>query len=131
MSEINDLYIVASRKKYTFPTGRGTATTYDLFDLTLKELDAAAVTINNEIEKTGAKSFLGKKSAVDQELVNKLEILKYVIATKEAEADALKLAREKREQAAKLRDLIERKKESQLEGLTVEELEKRLAESLA
>lgn len=62
------------------------------------------------------------------ELKEKVEIIEAVFAFKAELRDKAKRAQEKSQQKQKLLDLIEKKKNQALEGLSEEELLKKLAE---
>ena len=125
MSEIN-LFEEASRCKLRFQSKAGFITTEDLWDLSLKSLDEIAVGVNEKIAKTEKSSFLTPKSTPSKELTLSLNILIHIITVKQAEAKATKEAAEKRAKKAKLVELLERKKDMALEGMSEEDLLKEI-----
>ena len=122
----NDMFIQASRDKFRFESAKGSLTTEDLWDLNLTSLDAVAIALDEKIQKLGRKSFVEKRTTSTSELSTKLEIVKFVIETKQAEAEERKLKAEKASQKEFLKTLLERKKMAQLEGLSVEDIQKQL-----
>lgn len=123
MSEIN-LFEEASRCKLRFQSKAGFITTEDLWDLSLKSLDEIAVGVNEKIAATEKSSFLTPKTNPSKELTLALNILVHIITVKQEEARLTREAAEKRAKKAKLLELIEKKKDSALEGMSVEDLMK-------
>ena len=123
MSESN-IFEDASRLKLRFPSKAGQITTEDLWDLSLKSLDEIAISINDKITATEKSSFLTPKTNPSKELTLALNILVHIITVKQEEARRTKEAAEKRAKKAKLLELIEKKKDSALEGMSVEDLMK-------
>jgi len=131
MDSQNHPFIVASKTKLRFPSGRGHLQVDDLWDLSLKDLDAMAVSIDASLAKTGGKTFLEnpdrRVSAERDEQALRLDLLKLVIEIKQNEN---KERRAKSELAARrlfLEGLKEKKQISQLESLSVEEIDAQLA----
>lgn len=126
-TNINQLFIIAARKKYRF----GNVTVEDLFDLNLSALDTIAVTLDEKIQKAGRKSFVEKRTASTTELENQLEIVKFVIDTKQTEAEEKKNREKKAAQLEFLHNLKKEKELKQLEGLSIEEIDKQIAAASA
>jgi len=134
MSE--QLFILASRKKYRFPTLKGgEMVTEQLWELELisdkdgvTTLDTVAKTLNGQVKSFNEESFVAEKTTNAKDAENRLELVKFVIATKKHE-EKLKLAR-KELRAAKEEtvEALKAKKSEALKSLTVEELEAKLAE---
>lgn len=126
----NDLFIKATRAKLRFNTGRGQLTTEDLFELTLKDLDRVGQAIIAEL-KPGSTSLLEnpdpKVSAASAENDLRLEIIKFVIATKQEENKAAVAASLNRRQREFLVSLKEKRQIDAMESLTVEEIDAQLA----
>ena len=126
MSETN-IYKIAFRKKLRFDTFRGIIDVEDLFDLTLQDLDKIASTIADKIEST-SKSSVFENKQVDSEAQLAYDIVADVFKTKQDEAKEKTLAEAKRQKRARIQELIQRKKESAMEELDIEQLEALLAE---
>ena len=129
---INELFIKASKLKLRFSSTKGLLTTEDLWDLPLTStrgqvnLDQLAINSHSGIEQQPTVSFVS--AVVKQESLDelRLEILKYVIATKQ-EANRINVASvAKAEEKRKLLALIQRKQENSLEALSEEDLVARL-----
>jgi hypothetical protein len=122
-----DMFVTAARKKYRFNSGKGQLTTEDLFDLSLAALDDIAVALDKQVSETGRKSFISRRTESDTVPATKLEIVKFVIETIQAENDAKKDRADRAAQKEFLRDLLKKKQMQQLEGLPAEEIQKQLA----
>lgn len=123
----DNLFVTATRKKLRFPTNKGEIPVEDLWDLSLTSLDAVAVNLDDQIQKGGRKSFIGRRDTTASVNETKLDIVKVIIEVKQAEAEAAKTRAEKASQKEFLNSLLEKKKIAQLEGLSVDEIEKQLA----
>lgn len=127
----NDSFIQASRLKLRFNTTRqqGIAVE-DLWNLTLKSLDEIGQTVIAAI-KPGQSSLLSnpdpKVNAVNAENELRLEIIKTIISTKEAENSAAvsKAANERRKEM--LTELLQKKQIGALEEKSIEQLKAELA----
>ena len=128
---MEELFLKASKKKLRFETRQGNATVEDLWDYNLESLNGIAQKVNKTLKDSAEESFIAAKPKGNAELELKLEVLKYIISVKLAEADEKKVRAEKQAQAATLKSILEVKKLEQVQALSVEELEKRLAEVLS
>ena len=115
------MFEIATRKKYRFPF-RGSITSEDLWDLSLAKLDTVYKTLSKEAktEKEEESLMDGKKE--DQDLLNKLDIVKHVFNVKKTEAEAEANAIEKKRQKERLLELIAKKQDAALADKSVEEL---------
>lgn len=123
----NDLFVTAARKKFRFDSNRGQLSTEDLFDLKLEALDTIAIALDKKINEAAGKSFVKTRAASTTELDTQLEIVKFVIATKQAEDEAKKVRVAKDSQRAFLNELLQKKRVEQLEGLSLDEIQAQLA----
>ena len=122
----NNMFIKASREKMRFESGRGSVSVEDLWDFNLSALDNIAVSLDEKIQKAGRKSFVDKRTPSTSAAVTQLEIVKFVIETKQAEDEARKTRAEKAGQKDFLKSLLEKKRMEQLEGLSAEEIQKQI-----
>lgn len=115
------MFEIATRKKYRFPF-RGSITSEDLWDLSLAQLDTVYKTLSKEAktEKEEESLMDGKKE--DQDLLNKLDIVKRVFNVKKTEAEAAANAMEKKRQKERLLELIAQKQDAALADKSIEEL---------
>lgn len=129
---MNDIYKFAAQHALRFPTVRGTLMVENLFQLPLTsdsgfDLDTIAKDVNAELKAAGEESFVTSK--VDprkRPLEVMLEILKDVIATKQAQAAALLKRQEKAAERRQILDAIGAKKGELLTASSLEDLEKKL-----
>lgn len=131
---MSEIYKFAAQNRLRFPSKVGDLTVEQLFDLPLKsgsgrDLNSIAIAINNQLKAVGEESFVEDNSADPHKaaLTVKLDILKDVIATKQAENRAVLAKREKAEQRKKILDAIAAKKDQQMSQASLDELEKKLA----
>ena len=119
-----NLFEIATRNNYQFPF-RGMINVIDLWDLPLTNLDSVFKTLNAEIKKSEEESLLNTKSTEDEEISNKIDIVKYIVSVKLAE----KKAREdNKKNAERLLEIKAKREDAALENLSDEELDKALAE---
>lgn len=126
--ETNSLFIRASRLKLRFNTPRGSITVEDLWDLPLTSttgkinLDQLAVNAFNGIEKQPQVSFVSTVTKGECLDTLRLEILKYVIAAKQAENKAKVDASAKAAEKQQLLELLKEKQKHKLTELSEEDL---------
>ena len=117
---------IAIRNKYRFPY-KGMVSVEDLWDLNVTQLDGIFKTLNAQVKQEKEESLLTTKSAADTELETKISIIRYIVATKQAEAEKTKQAKAAKAEAQKLMDIIGRKQDEALEHMSIEELQAKLA----
>lgn len=119
-------YKLATQKKLRFQTNKGLLSTEQLWDLSLTDLDALAVSLEEEYKQSGKKSFLVVKSVKDKTAKLRFDIVLDVLTSKVEEHQALTEAKEVKEHNEKILTLIADKKDESLKGKSVKELEKML-----
>lgn len=117
------MYKEASKQKLTVQTSKGLLSVQQLWDLSLSDLDALAVSLEAEHNASGKKSFLQTKSVKDKTAKLKFDIVLDILQTKVEEADALSKAKEIKEHNQKILTLIAEKTDESLKGKTVKQLE--------
>jgi len=123
-----DLYKKAAIEKWRFETIQGSIMVEDLFDLPLTSrranLNDVAKIINKQIKDADEEDFVSTANNVTNVLREKLELVKDIITTKQAEIDAREneLALIQRKQY--LKSLIAEKKGDIDKGKSLEDLEK-------
>lgn len=122
MSSVN-LFEAAARGKFRFPF-HGNISCEDLWDLSVENLDLVYQTLEAQAEQQPKKSLLATSSKTNLILAQKIEIVKYIVSTKLAEAEARKQAAADKEHRQKIMALIEQKNYEALSSLPVEELKK-------
>jgi 6-pyruvoyl-tetrahydropterin synthase len=116
------LFEKAAKQKLRFNSNKGLLNTEDLFDLSLTSLDNIAKGIYKQLKDEAEVSFISKKSSASSELELKLDIVKYVIEYKVSLDEANKKRAETNARKQKIEEILLRKKETELENLSVEEL---------
>lgn len=116
------MFETAARRKYRYPY-KGTITTEDLWGLKVQQLDEVYKALNAESKLSDGDSLLVTKSTEDEDLSNKIEIVKHIVAIKFAEANAAKQLAANREQKQRLLEIIDSKKSAALSEMSVDELQ--------
>lgn len=127
----------ASRKKFRFDSVQGSLTVEDLWDIPLTwtrsahkaNLDSIAKELNKQLKEEDIESFVIKKVAVDEEISQKFELVKHIIAVRLAETEAADVIKRNKEKKHLLLGIIAQKENEQLMGSSLEEL-KSMVESL-
>jgi len=131
----NNVFLLAARHKYRFGSVNGDLLAEQLFDLPLTsrtglDLDTIARTINASLKEAGEESFVNTRNKANPSrtvLVNKLELVKTVIAVKEAEAEAKQDEKAKAARRAELREALADRQRDNLRSMSEEELKEQLA----
>ena len=119
---ITNIFEAATKEKYRFPF-KGMISVEDLWDLKLQDLDSVFKSLNKQKKQNDEESLLQVKTAEDQELANKIQIVKYIVKFKQEEIEERLQAKDKKEYNQKLLELIERKQNEELAGKSIEELQ--------
>ena len=123
----NELFINATRDNYQFPF-RGMINVIDLWDLSLTNLDSVFKTLNAEAKKSEEESLLNTKSKEDEEISNKIEIVKYIVSVKLDEKKKREDAKKNAEMRQRLLEIKAKRQDAALENMSDEDLDKALAE---
>ena len=124
---MSDMFEKAVTGKYRFPY-KGQIAVEDLYDLSLGSLDTVFKTLNAEVKKTDEESLLQTKSAEDDILATKIEIVKYIFNEKLEEKKNQQEAAERKEKKQKIMQIIATKQDEALQNASVEDLQKMLDE---
>lgn len=122
-----NLFEIATRNRYRF-NYKGVMTVEDLWNLNVEALDAIFKTLNRQKKTADEDSLLTTKSAEDTELANKIELVKYIVSVKLAEAAERVSSAEKKAQRDKIMEIVAKKKDKALEDMGIDELMKKLEE---
>lgn len=135
---MSNIYKQAAQQKLRFESKRDLLTTEDLFTLPLSQgeinLRDLAITVNKKLAKsdTDIPDFLADdqkaQTAEQQTYQLQLDVLKDIIETRKEEITAATNAQKRNQERAAIRDLIAKKKQENLEGLSLDELEEKLQE---
>ena len=131
----NDLFCLATRKKFRFETPQGQLTTEDLWSLPLTttspnkaNLDDIAISLNKKVRENGdTTSFVKKTTKSNDELQAKFDIVLHVIKVKQEEAEVEATKQENRIKKQRIMEMIEQKKDAEMSQKSVEELTALLA----
>ena len=123
----NELFINATRNNYQFPF-KGMINVIDLWDLSLTNLDSVFKTLNAEAKKSEEESLLNTKSKEDEEISNKIEIVKYIVSVKLDEKKKREDAKKNAEMRQRLLEIKAKRQDAALENMSDEDLDKALAE---
>lgn len=121
-----DNFKEASKLKLRFPTVKGILTTEQLWDLSLTDLDQTAVSLDEALKKSKGKSFLEKRTTTDKVVKLQFDVVLDVLQTKQADTDAATEAKKNKEHNQKILGLINEKKDGELKGKSIKQLESML-----
>lgn len=121
------LFELAARNKMRFPF-KGMISVEDLWDLSLTNLDSVFKTLNAEAKKSEEESLLNTKSKEDEEISNKIEIVKYIVSVKLDEKKKREDAKKNAEMKQRLLEIKAKRQDAALENMSDEDLDKALAE---
>lgn len=114
---------LASQQKLRFQTNKGLLSVEQLWDLSLEDLDALAVSLETEHKESSKKSFIVKTSAKDKTAKLRFDVVLDVLNTKvEAEQAAL-AERERKANNEKIIGIIADKQDESLKGKSIKQLE--------
>lgn len=122
-----NLFEIATRNRYRF-NYKGVMSVEDLWSLRVEDLDAIFKMLNRQKKTADEDSLLATKSAEDQDLANKIDIVRYIVSVKLAEAAERVSAAEKKAQRDKILEIVAKKKDKALEDMGIEDLMKKLEE---
>lgn len=129
-----NIFEQATRQKIRFPSIKGELTTEQLWELPLTsrtgfDLDSVAREVNRDLKETAEESFVATRAnPARAQLELKLELVKHVIAVKITEAESREQAAARAQERQRLQEILNKKQDAALEGLSVEEIQKRLTE---
>ena len=121
MNTERNIFEISTREGYRFPF-KGSISVEDLWLLSTKDLDSIFKVLNSELKQANEESLLDVKTKQDEELDTKIEIVKHIVKTKVEEEEKRRLQKEISEQKQKILELIESKKDEDLNNKSVEEL---------
>ena len=121
-----NLFEGAVRAKYRFPF-KGQISTEDLWDLPLKDLDSVFKALNAEAKRSQEDSLLQTRDQRSEVLDRQIEIVKHIVAVKQAEAAATKEAAERKAQKQRILEIIAKKEDDSLQNMSLDELKQMVA----
>lgn len=120
--ESNKMFEVATRKKFRFPF-KGSISVEDLWDLSLQQLDGIYKTLNSQQKQAQEASLLTVRTAEDEDLSLKIEIIKHIVSVKQDEINAAVRAKEVKDRREKIMAILADKQDQDLRSKTPEELQ--------
>lgn len=117
----NELFIMATRQKFRFPF-KGMVSVEDLWDMTVRDLDTVFKALNAQAKQGKEESLLATKNKEDSILEAKIEIVKYIVATKLAEAEIQRVRAAQKEKKTRIAEILADKQDEELRGKSVAEL---------
>lgn len=118
-----DNFKLASQQKLRFTTTKGLLSAEQLWDLTVADLDALAVGLQEEYDKSGKKSFLASKSVKDKATKLRFDIALDILNTKVEEQEAATARKERKTHNEKILKLIADKQDDSLKGKSIKQLQ--------
>lgn len=126
------MFETALRKKIRFGTVKGLATIEDIWQAPLTSrddynLDVITKKVAKDLKDSESESFVKPVTSGNSILSLKLELLKHVIKVKLEEEKEKEDKVEKQARKARILDIMARKQDQELEGKSLEDLQKELA----
>lgn len=122
------IYETAARKKFRFPY-KGTVNVEDLWDLSPEALDSIFKNLNAQVKTIRQEeSLLSSGTEEDVELNMKIALIRHIVSTKVAEKEIKLHEKERAEKRQRIMELIEKKKDENLNNMSEEELKALLAQ---
>ena len=120
-----EMYKKAAFVGLRMPTTKGLLSVEQFTSLSFKDMVASIRALNETMKKTNDSGleFLDDNSTEDPLVKLSFDIMKDIYTTKKEEAEKLRDAASIRQQNAKIMELIERRKNMDLESKSLEELE--------
>ena len=131
---MDNLFLQATREKFRFQSNKGDLSVEQLWDIPLTsrtgfDLDTVAKAVNADLKASNEESFVNvNNNPAVSRLQAKLEVVKAIIEVKLAQAEATKKRAEKAAERQRLMEVLHSKKDQELQGLSVEEIERRLSQ---
>ena len=117
------MYKEASKQQLRFQTAKGMLSVEQLWSLSLTDLDALAVSLQDAYENSRKKSFLEKTTSKDKTIKLRFDIVLDVLQTKVEEAAIATEAQEVKAHNQKILEIIANKKDESLKNKSLKELE--------
>lgn len=118
---MNELFVMATRHKFRFPF-KGQVTVEDLWDMNVRDLDTVFKALNAQVKQAKEESLLATKSKEDSILEAKIDVVKFIVATKLAEAELQRVKTENKEKKRRISEILADKQDEELRGKSAAEL---------
>ncbi len=124
-----EIYKAAAKQRLRFKTGQGELSVEQLFQLSIGELDALAVSLDEAHNQSAKKSFVIKKTGKDKTAKLRFDIVIDVLNTKVEAAAAAAERQEIKEHNNKIIAAISEKQEGELKNKSLKQLQGMLRET--
>lgn len=121
MEQNENIFEQATRAGLTFEY-KGTISTEDLWHLGLEALNSIYKNLESSVKQSEG-GLLRTRNTKDKELELKMQVVQHVFETVQAELEEKKNAAVKRQKKEKLKEVLERKQNGELESKTPEEIQ--------
>ena len=131
---MDNLFLQATREKFRFESSKGDLSVEQLWDLPLTsrtgfDLDTVAKAVNTNLKSSNEESFVNvSNNPAVSRLQAQLEVVKAIIEVKLVQAEAVKKRALQLAERQRLMEVLHSKKDQELQGLSVEEIERRLSQ---
>ena len=115
------MFELATRNKIRF-THKGVLSTEDLWDLRVEDLDTIFQGLNTQLKASKEDSLLQKRTTAQETLELKVELVKYIVGVKLAEAEERKAAVAKIAKKREIMNILAEKQVDSLKGKSEAEL---------
>ncbi len=121
------------RNKVRFPSSRGDLTVEQLWEVPLRarddfNLNAIAKTVHKSVKDLSEENFVDiQETSARKRAETMLDVVKYVIDTKQAEEQAAKDRAENKVERERLLKILAEKQDGELSELSIKDLKKRIA----
>lgn len=124
---MSNIFEKALREKLRFNIHNGVCATEDLWTLKLTTLNDIAKQLYKTLNDDKDISFISESTKENEIIQLQFDIVKHIIDTKLEEAKAEKDRQENYQTKQKLLEIIAKKKDEKLQDMSIEELEKQVA----
>ena len=112
---------LASRNHYRFPFN-GMISTDDLWELNVQQLDSIFKKLNAQVKQSEEESLLASPSKENIDLMNKIEIIRHIVAYKQALRAEAESAVARAQQRARIEEVLFERESAELRNKSPEEL---------
>ena len=123
-----DLFKIATKKKYRF-NYKGQLTVEDLWDLSVQELDKIYKNLKSQQKAALEESLLQTVTKEDKVILNKIEIIKVIVADKQAAMQKQMERMAQKAQKQRILEIMADKQDAELKEKSIEELQAMLTTS--
>lgn len=118
---------MASRKHYRYPYN-GMISTEDLWELNVSQLDFIFKKLKAQSRQAQEESLLTTKTQEDVDTENKIDIIRYIVEYKQNLQKEAEMAMERKQQRARIKEILYERENADLRNKTPEELRAMLDE---